>query len=110
MALGTETGSTMVRGAGRSSADEAGMASKWLGLAGKTALVTGGASGIGLAIARGFLQAGAAVEFIDRNPQSEDVAQQQFKDGPRRRSGPRPGGGHRDLSVTPHSTSDRPTA
>lgn len=36
-------------------------------LAGRTALVTGAASGIGRAIARGFLAAGASVVLVDRN-------------------------------------------
>ncbi len=38
-----------------------------LQLTGKTALVTGGSSGIGLAIAREFANAGAQVSIIDRN-------------------------------------------
>ena len=36
-------------------------------LAGKTAFVTGGASGLGLAVARNFLAAGASVMLFDRN-------------------------------------------
>ena len=36
-------------------------------LEGKTAIVTGGASGIGLAIAQRFIQEGARVEILDRN-------------------------------------------
>ncbi|TKV56334.1 3-hydroxybutyrate dehydrogenase [Nakamurella flava] len=36
-------------------------------LAGRTALVTGAASGIGRAIARGFIAAGASVVLVDRN-------------------------------------------
>lgn len=36
-------------------------------LASKTAIITGGASGIGLAIARLFAREGAAVEILDRN-------------------------------------------
>lgn len=46
----------------------------WLGISGKTVLVTGGASGIGLAIVRAFLAAGARVELIDRNSGLEEVA------------------------------------
>jgi NAD(P)-dependent dehydrogenase (short-subunit alcohol dehydrogenase family) len=46
----------------------------WLGLSGKTALVTGAASGIGLAITRALLSAGVAVELVDRNPEVADVA------------------------------------
>lgn len=38
-------------------------------LATQTAVVTGGASGIGLAIAQRFAQEGAAVEILDRNPE-----------------------------------------
>ncbi|MDE0507721.1 MAG: SDR family NAD(P)-dependent oxidoreductase, partial [Gammaproteobacteria bacterium] len=36
-------------------------------LAGKTAFITGGASGLGLAVARNFLAAGANVMLFDRN-------------------------------------------
>ena len=36
------------------------------GLSGKTALVTGGSSGIGVMIARGLLQAGASVIISSR--------------------------------------------
>ena len=46
----------------------------WLGLAGRTAIVTGTASGIGLAIARAFLMAGATVEGIDRDAGASDAA------------------------------------
>ena len=39
----------------------------WLGLAGKVAVVTGAAGGIGRAIAAGFAAAGAAVALLDRD-------------------------------------------
>lgn len=46
-----------------------------LDLANKTALVTGGSSGIGLAIVQAFTSAGAHVSIIDRNaPEDEHVA------------------------------------
>ena len=45
-----------------------------LGLSNKTALITGAASGIGLAIARALLAAGCAVELIDRNPEIARIA------------------------------------
>ena len=40
----------------------------WLGLEGKTAVVTGGASGIGKAVAQAFLDNGANVVVCDMNP------------------------------------------
>lgn len=43
-------------------------------LAGKTAVVTGAASGIGLAVSRRFLDAGARVLMVDRRAEGEDVA------------------------------------
>ena len=39
----------------------------WLGLAGKVAVVTGAAGGMGRAIAAGFAAAGAAVALLDRD-------------------------------------------
>ena len=39
----------------------------WLGLAGKVAVVTGAAGGMGRAIAAGFAEAGAAVALLDRD-------------------------------------------
>ena len=46
---------------------------EWLGLAGKTALITGSGSGIGLAIARALLSAGAAVEMVDRTTSAPEL-------------------------------------
>lgn len=43
-------------------------------LQGKTAAVTGGASGIGLAIARAFVRQGAAVHILDRNREEAAAA------------------------------------
>ena len=43
------------------------MATSWLNLEGKTVVVTGGASGIGKAVAQEFLQNGANVVVCDIN-------------------------------------------
>ena len=51
-----------------------------LSLTGKTALITGGASGIGLETAKVFAQAGAQVVIGDRNKGSLQEAQSQLKD------------------------------
>lgn len=45
-----------------------------LNLQGQTALIVGGASGIGLAIARAFAAEGAKIALIDRNPQTAALA------------------------------------
>lgn len=45
-------------------------------LSGKTAIITGGASGIGLAIARAFAQQGAAVSIVDQNEAGATMAAQ----------------------------------
>ena len=44
------------------------MESTWLNLDGKTAIITGGASGIGKAVAQEFLNNGANVVVCDMNP------------------------------------------
>jgi len=49
-----------------------------LGLKGKSALVTGGSKGIGLAIAIRLLQSGASVSLWDRDADLLNVAQQQL--------------------------------
>ena len=46
----------------------------WLGLEGKTVVVTGGASGIGKAVAEAFLANGANVVVSDMNPHEPELA------------------------------------
>ena len=50
----------------------------WLALEGKTAVVTGGASGIGKAVVQAFLDNGANVVVCDMNPR---VPEYDLKDG-----------------------------
>src|SRR6201989_2288959 len=54
----------------------------------KVALVTGAASGLGLATAKAFAQAGASVVLADRNRRDVEVAAKALSDG-----------GHRTLAV-----------
>ncbi|TMJ11079.1 MAG: SDR family NAD(P)-dependent oxidoreductase [Bacillati bacterium ANGP1] len=49
------------------------MRNSWLGLNGRTALITGGARGIGHAIARRFLEAGSQIIVIDRNRETAEI-------------------------------------
>src|SRR5436853_6974638 len=47
----------------------------WLGLNGRTALITGGARGIGHAIARRFLEAGSQIIVIEKNRETEKIVE-----------------------------------
>lgn len=50
----------------------------WLGLSGKTAVVTGALGGLGRAITKGLLEAGARVVLLDRAPADEAAAMADF--------------------------------
>lgn len=50
----------------------------FLDFSGQTIVITGAASGIGLAIAQAFARHGASLELIDRNPQALDDAKRKF--------------------------------
>jgi 2-keto-3-deoxy-L-fuconate dehydrogenase len=56
-------------------------------LKGRTAIITGGASGIGLAIARKFARNGCSVHLVDLNQQSADAAAQEILDAQHRAHG-----------------------
>ena len=49
------------------------MNSSWLNLEGKNVIITGGASGIGLATVREFLADGANVVIADMNPNAPEL-------------------------------------
>src|SRR5215469_129132 len=49
-------------------------------LAGKTAVITGGNSGIGLATAKAFVREGARVAIIDRNRETLQLAAKELGD------------------------------
>ncbi|HSI11461.1 MAG TPA: SDR family oxidoreductase [Chthoniobacter sp.] len=55
------------------------MKSPAFNLSNKTAIITGGASGIGLAIAKRFAAHGAAVEILDLQPASLDAAMNELR-------------------------------
>ena len=48
------------------------MSESWLGLEGKTVIVTGGASGIGKAVAQEFLNVGCNVVVSDMAPEAPE--------------------------------------
>lgn len=50
------------------------MADAWLGLAGKVCVITGGAGGLGRAIAAGFVAQGARVALLDRDGAGAEAA------------------------------------
>ena len=49
------------------------MSESWLNLEGKTVIVTGGASGIGKAVAQGFLNAGSNVVISDMASEAPEM-------------------------------------
>src|SRR5207248_8592508 len=57
------------------------MAAKPFDLTGKVAIVTGGNGGIGLGMARGLAQAGAAIAVVGRNEAKSAAAVAELKQG-----------------------------
>ena len=57
-----------------------GVSPELFSISGKTALITGGTSGIGLMIAEGYLRAGARVYISSRKPDACDAARQQLSE------------------------------
>lgn len=55
------------------------MSTKLFDLTGKTAMVTGGSHGVGLAIATGLAEAGATIVINERSPEKLDAANQRFE-------------------------------
>jgi len=61
----------------------------WLDLAGRTYVVTGAASGIGLAVAESLVRVGAHVALVDRDGAGAERAAQHLRDAGRARHGRR---------------------